>query len=140
MNCQRHVPNSNDALYISPDKKWFFIEFKNGSIDRADVYRKIYDSIIMLIELGAIPDFEYSRKNINYILVYNSEKYGKNAQTQGLEENYSYFWRLAQAEEKLFKIDHFEEYLLKETHTYTIPLFEKKFVEPMEAQERLAAI
>lgn len=50
----RHVPNSNDALYISPDKKWFFIEFKNGSIDRSDVYRKIYDSIIMLIELGSI--------------------------------------------------------------------------------------
>lgn len=35
------VPNSNDALYIGVEGKWYFIEFKNGSIDKANIYRKL---------------------------------------------------------------------------------------------------
>lgn len=52
----RGVPKSNDALYIDDDNKWFFVEFKNGTIHKEDIYRKIYDSLIMLIELKIIPD------------------------------------------------------------------------------------
>lgn len=43
-------PMSNDALYASADGQWYFIEFKNGSVDKSDIFRKIYDSIIMLVE------------------------------------------------------------------------------------------
>lgn len=67
----KSVPKSNDVLYISNDQ-WYFIEFKNGSIDKANLYRKIYDSLIMLIELGIIASLDDSRNKINYILVYNS--------------------------------------------------------------------
>lgn len=61
------VPNSNDALYIDINGRWFFIEFKNGLIKKEEIYRKIYDSLIMLMEWKIIPNFDFARKNINYI-------------------------------------------------------------------------
>ena len=61
-------PKTNVALYCTEDGKWYFVEFKNGSIKKDEIYRKIYDSLIMLIEAGMIPDYQFSRENISYIL------------------------------------------------------------------------
>ena len=61
-------PKTNDALYCTEDGKWYFVEFKNGSIKKDEIYRKIYDSLIMLIEAGMIPDYQFSRENISYII------------------------------------------------------------------------
>lgn len=132
-----YVPASNDALYIDADAKWYFIEFKNGSIDKSNLFRKIYDSLIMLIDLNIIPDFKFIRENINYILVYNSEKHPLAQKSENLHNNYSYIFKLAQTEEKLFDIDKFEKFLFKETHTYNKELFKSKFVNRMEEQERM---
>lgn len=125
------VPKSNDALYISNDK-WYFIEFKNGSIDRAEIYRKLYDSLIMLIDMGIVESLDYSRNNINYILVYNSDKYSKVQKSESRDKNFAYFLELAEQEERLFDVDKFEGYLFNETHTYSKELFEKNFVACME--------
>lgn len=133
-----NMPTSNDALYISTDQNWYFIEFKNGSIDKAVLYRKIYDSFLILIDMGMIPDIQFVRDHIQYILVYNSEKYPLFPVSQNRDVNYSYIMRLSQREKKLFGVEKLEEYLLKETHTYTKELFEKNFVVPMEEQERIA--
>lgn len=130
----RNVPKSNDALYIE-DKKWCFIEFKNGEVDKANIYQKIYDSLIMLLEMEVIPDLNFARQNIEYILVYNSDKYPKVQKSQGRDQNYSYFFQLAKQEEKLFGVEKFEGYLLKETHTYTKEMFQKQFVEVIEKEE-----
>ena len=130
----RTLPKSNDALYIE-DKKWCFIEFKNGEVDKADIYRKIYDSLIMLLEMGIIPDFDFARKNIGYILVYNSDKYPKVQKSQARDQNYSYFFQLAKQEEQLFEVEKFQGYLLKETHTYTKEMFEKNFIEIIDKEE-----
>ena len=131
----KFMPKSNDALYISIDGKWFFIEFKNGSIDCSDLFRKIYDSLIMLIELGIIPDLEFARQEFEYILVYSSEKYGKIPQSDGRDINYSFVMKRAEMEEKLFGIEKLELYIFHETHTYTKKLFETNFLKPMEEQE-----
>lgn len=64
---------SNDALYITENGTWIFIEFKNGKIHKDEIYRKIYDSIIMLIEKNIITSFDKVRKDFEDILVYNSE-------------------------------------------------------------------
>lgn len=133
----RCVPNSNDALYISVKGYWYFIEFKNGSIDRADIYRKMYDSMIMLIEMGIIPDFEFCRKNIRYILVYNSEKYGVIPQSEGRDMNFNYILQLSETEERLFGINKLEQYLFYKTHTYSKPLFEQNFLNQMEEEEAI---
>ncbi|MBQ8800504.1 MAG: hypothetical protein IJZ55_13185 [Lachnospiraceae bacterium] len=130
----RAVPKSNDALYVDGDK-WFFIEFKNGTIKRDDIYRKIYDSLIMLIELGAITGYQFSRDNIDYILVYNSDKYSKCQESASREKNFSYIMSLAQKEEKLFDLELLEGYLFHEVHTYTKEMFQEKFVSVMEGKE-----
>lgn len=133
----RGVPKSNDALYVSMDGRWFFIEFKNGSVELSDVYRKIYDSIIMVLDLGIVSDLDFFRNNGQYILVYNSKKYGKVSQSQSRDAINDYFFRLAQEEERLFGIEKLEQYLFKETHTYSKEKFEKVFVKPMEEQEHI---
>ena len=81
---------TNDAFVISSDNKWYFIEFKNGSVDKADLYRKIYDSLIILLELGLMPDYSCIRGTVNYILVYNSEKYGKIQASKARDMNFDY--------------------------------------------------
>lgn len=135
-----NMPSSNDALYISEDGKWYFIEFKNGSVDKSDIFKKIYDSLVILIELGIIPDLQFIRDKVYYILVYNSDKYSKVPKPEHLSSNYSYIYRMAQQEEKLFGVEKFEGYLLKEVHTYTKELFKKEFIERMENQECMAAV
>lgn len=135
LNCSG-IPKSNDALYISREDNWYFIEFKNGAVEKADVYRKIYDSIIMLIELKIIPDFQFVREHIRYILVYNPKKY---SDMPGRDTIHSYVYERAESERELFEIQKFKAFLLKETHTYTPGLFRDNFVLPMERQEREAA-
>lgn len=133
----RGVPKSNDALYIDSNGHWYWIEFKNGSIKKEELYRKIYDSIIMSLDLGAIPDLEFTRQNCEYILVYNDEKYTSIKPSESRTGIGSYVMGLAKTEKKLFGVQDFEQYLLKETHTYTPGEFEQKFVQPMEKQEQM---
>lgn len=49
----------------------------------------------MLIELKIIPDFEFARQNITYILVYNEGKHSKIQQSQGRNQNMNYLLRLS---------------------------------------------
>ena len=35
------LPKSNDALYIDVKGQWYFIEFKNGSINSGEIYKKL---------------------------------------------------------------------------------------------------
>lgn len=132
------VPCSNDALYISIEGEWYFIEFKNGSIDKANIFRKIYDSLIMLIESGVVQDFQFVRDKFTYILVYNSDKYSKVQEAESRDINYSYILNLAQTEKRLFEIDKIEKYLFKKTHTYDKESFDMKFIKRMEKQEQNA--
>lgn len=54
------APKSNDALYIfgsGENCEWYFIEFKDGIIDNKltdEVYRKIYDSIVIMLDLDTL--------------------------------------------------------------------------------------
>lgn len=131
------LPASNDALYIDMDGNWYFIEFKNGSIDRSNIYRKLYDSLIMLLELGVITDLEFVRKQGHYILVYNSENDKVIPNSDGRNANYSYIQSRSGVEKRLFDVDRFEKYLFRSTHTYTKIEFIDKFVNHMEKQEKV---
>lgn len=126
------VPKSNDALYIDASS-WTFIEFKNGDVDKADVHRKIYDSILMLLELGIFPDLDYVRNNVRYILVCNKERFIGQKPT-GLTEIQKHLQKLAKSEPILFELGKLKGYLLDEVHTYSLAEFEKNFVVPNEAR------
>lgn len=126
------VPKSNDALYIDHNGQWYFIEFKNGQIRKDEIYRKIYDSIIMSLELGAVSNLDFIRQNCQYILVYNDEKISGIQHSVSRTDISNYVFSLAKTEKKLFGVQDFEQYLIKEAHTYTIDEFEQKFAGPME--------
>ncbi|MBR6771206.1 MAG: hypothetical protein IKM28_08235 [Lachnospiraceae bacterium] len=133
----RGEPKSNAALYGDTKGMWYFIEFQNGKVHREDIYRKIYDSLILLMELKVFPDFDFIRKQVNYILVYQGDKTKKIQESMAREEIYHYMRGLANQEKKLFGVDRLEGYLLQEAHTYTKSLFYKSFVHPMEQEEGL---
>lgn len=142
------TPASNDALFVS-EKRIIFLEFKNGKIagiENNEIYRKIYDSLLMLLDQkmecsqfikGFEGDISFSRKHIEYVLVYNQEKYDKNDKTKqdtnGKERQqarnqpqssvhrdqlYETFRVLGNQELIKFGLDRFEKYLFKKVHTY----------------------
>lgn len=114
------IPTSNDALYIDVYGKWYFIEFKNGTIPSVD---------------KGTHCFNFIRKNINYILVYNELKYGKTQPSSARDRTYEYIFNLAKQEERLFEIEKFEGYLFHKTYTYTENSFHNKFIQPKELEE-----
>ena len=122
------VPKSNDALYID-SPLWTFIEFKNardGKLDQVDIYRKIYDSIMMLLELGIVPDMDFVRNHIGYILVCRAKK------PKNLAVIHNYAQNRAKSETILFGLRKLKDYLLAEVHTYSPEEFEERFVQPHE--------
>ena len=124
------MPCSNDALYVQDENHWLFFEFKNGNIDATQIYRKIYDSIIMLLEMNVIPNIDFSRKHIEYYLVYNQRKTMEPAR----ERIYTQLYDQANKEKKLFGLDKLKGYILKNTHTYTKEQFEI-FIKKVEEKE-----
>lgn len=64
-----NVPCSVDALLFE-EKGIYLIEFKSGHAEKVNLFRKIYDSIMMLIEKDKLT-FEKSRKECTYIVVSN---------------------------------------------------------------------
>lgn len=68
------MPLSNDALF-QIDDTWYFVEFKNGVIDKEkniEIVNKIYNSLLIFLEI-INKHIDYSRNNIVYILVFNEE-------------------------------------------------------------------
>lgn len=131
-----NFPSSNDALYIAADGSWYFIEFKNGSIDKSDIFKKLYDSLLMMLETGVLQDFQFVRDHVCYILVYNTEKYPRVQKSESRSQNYEYIMKRANQEERLFDVDKFEGYLFRRTYTYSRERFVENFVRVMESLER----
>ena len=68
---------SCDALYYQ-DGDYYLLEFKTGHVDGLDVFRKIYDSIIGLMEHGKLT-LEECRRQLNVILIANNAENSPNA-------------------------------------------------------------
>ena len=70
------TPSSSDALYEDQRGQFYFIEFKNGRIDNRvafSIRKKMYDSLLIFHDLTKT-DISFSRKHMNFILVYNENK------------------------------------------------------------------
>ena len=130
----KEIPKSCDALYTLDDTI-FFIEFKNGKVEVFDIRKKIYDTILIFTDLVECGISE-TRKKVEYILVYDKEKnktsksYGDYKKNNIIEsESYNLISmgisKLANQEIIKFKIGDFQNYLLKDVHTYTKEEFEK---------------
>lgn len=87
--------------------------------------------------MGYIFDLNFARSNINYILVYNSDKYSNVQAPEARLSTYGHIFSFTKTEMKLFEIEKFEKYLFCETHTYTKELFQERFVKVMETVEAI---
>ena len=67
------APNSNDALHVDRNDRMYFVEFKNGKVDKYKLMQKNYDSTIIL---STILDENIAnlKERLEYILVYDEEK------------------------------------------------------------------
>lgn len=68
----KKTPKSNDAL-IKRDDQFYFIEFKSGRVNKHDIMKKIYDSLLILMDIIG-EGITFTRGNVSFVLVYDYEK------------------------------------------------------------------
>ncbi|MCL2164912.1 MAG: hypothetical protein FWH55_11100 [Oscillospiraceae bacterium] len=131
------APASNDALYLSDDGEYYFIEFKNGYIDtnkRFEIRLKIFDSLLLFTDIAG-KSVSFTRKNMNYILVYNEgrnvpEEINGGVQVSLSREKISRYFIENRARKKYirFNLERFEKLYFKGVYTYNQEYFETEFV------------
>ena len=134
------TPCSNDALYIGKDNKIFFVEFKNGALEKNkkmifNVYNKIYDSLLIFNDI-VHQNISFCRENLYFILVYNESKNCSEERevTQEDSPKAMISKRIhSKAKKKFvrFGLDKFEKIYFKEVFTYTESEFENLFLTPI---------
>ena len=141
---------TNDVLFLHNDKKYTFIEFKNGKlVDKTnkidikklkDIELKILNSLFVL---GDIEEKSLSslKEITDYILVYNEEKNTPN-ERNSISEIGNYFinqgnissekTKTEREEIICFGLEKFKDYCFKNVHTYSKEEFEERFVKKYE--------
>lgn len=143
---------TNDVLFLHNNKKYTFIEFKNGKLlDKTnkidikklkDIELKILNSLFVL---GDIEEKSLSslKEITDYVLVYNEEKNIPN-ERNSISEIGNYFinqgdissekTKTEKEEIICFGLEKFKGYCFKNVHTYSKEEFEEKFVKKYEAR------
>lgn len=146
---------TNDVLFLHNNKKYTFIEFKNGKLlDKTnkidikklkDIELKILNSLFVL---GDIEEKSLSslKEITDYVLVYNEEKNTPN-ERNSISEIGNYFinqgdissekTKTEKEEIICFGLEKFKGYCFKNVHTYSKEEFEEKFVKKYEARQKL---
>lgn len=131
------TPKSNDALHVNDNGELTFIEFKNGDMskERFNIRLKIFDSLLILTDI-INEGVNFTRSNMNYILVYNEEKnLNDESQIMSVQESVSrtkiekHFTEVKAGKKFIgFNLERFEKLYFKGVYTYTQKEFEKNFV------------
>lgn len=146
---------TNDVLFLHNNKKYTFIEFKNGKLlDKTnkidikklkDIELKILNSLFVL---GDIEEKSLSslKEITDYVLVYNEGKNTPN-ERNSISEIGNYFinqgnissekTKTEKEEIICFGLEKFKGYCFKNVHTYSKEEFEEKFVKKYEARQKL---
>jgi len=135
-------PSSSGAFFVNREGKMFLIEFKNGKIievvkGREKVKKeftkqmrlKIGESLLLLTDILSDMSFNisYTRKYVNYILVYNEDK---NPSLTKIKK--SLLSGKAKEEYIRFGFESFKILYFKNVFTLTESEFEEKFVQKWE--------
>ena len=136
------VPASNDALFISDDGEYYFIEFKFGYIDKQKVYAiwlKIFESLLLFTDIIGV-GVSFTRNNMNYILVYNegnnpTKDINGGMQVSPSREKIQRYFREVKANTKFirFNLERFEKLYFKSVYTYNKKQFEDEFLKKHSA-------
>ena len=130
-------PCSNDALYIGKNSKIFFVEFKNGNLEKNkqkifNVYNKIYDSLLIFNDI-VHQNISFCRENLYFILVYNESKNCSEERETKQEDSpkamiSKRIHNKAKKKFVRFGLEKFEKIYFKEVFTYTESEFENLFL------------
>ena len=122
---------SVDAL-LEKDENLAFVEFKNGKVNNRNIKDKIRDSLLLFCDLTkqTISD---TRKNLDFIVVYNEEKNPPPNQIkkQAVSDAPSriaigkYFLSKGNEELIRFDLERYKHLYFREVHTYTKEEFDK---------------
>lgn len=131
----KKVTCSMDALVKAKDE-WFFIEFKNGKIDKkqkTNISEKVGHSLYSFMDNINVKT-EYCRNNVNFILVYNEQKNKHQGKSNILEKDEYQYSKERQTlvshfpgvkrDIILFQLDRYEKVYFKKVYTYTKKEFE----------------
>ena len=139
-------PCSNDALYIGKNSKIFFVEFKNGNLEKNkqkifNVYNKIYDSLLIFNDI-VHQNISFCRENLYFILVYNESKNCSEERETKQEDSpkamiSKRIHNKAKKKFVRFGLEKFEKIYFKEVFTYTESEFENLFLTPIN-QNRIS--
>ena len=135
---------SVDVLILNKQDKIVFIEFKNGKINdrnkRSRLKSKLRDSILIFNDINRL-DLDFSRNNVEYILVYNqaenrssvSEQQSQQIRQNGIETTDSLrniqqsFARKAGEEFVYFGLEVLKKVFVLDVHTYTKTEFDEYY-------------
>jgi len=133
-------PNSNDVLFEDKNSnEYYFIEFKAGGIDpvkNVKIKFKIHDSLLILLDI-LDKTISFSRKSINYILVYNKNQIHKSkhfdtSKSKSKDKIKGHVFKNANKELIRFDLERYKNLYFKNVHTYTIEEFENNFVKKFD--------
>ncbi|MDO4301832.1 MAG: hypothetical protein Q4D26_10625 [Clostridia bacterium] len=124
-----NIPSTNDALYIDNNtNKFYFIEFKSGTIDKENLLYKAYDSAIILHDCAIFNSFDELRKNTEYILVYDHSKICPDKfESENRNKLCDRVRKLSDNDKALFNVKHIKNMLYSNVYTLTINEFISRF-------------
>ena len=119
--------SSNDAVYISDDGVPYFIEFRNGSVEKLEIQKKGIGSAILAMDLGIIESLKELREKAVYILVYNATVI-ENKQTKSQKIISNGIRRKADRVRIRLKALDGVAWLYHDAYSYSVYEFQEKFI------------
>ena len=126
--------SSVDAIYKFTNGIIYLIEFKSGSVNKEDVYKKAYDTYIALSELKLIKDINDSKSRVFYIMVYKEEHSDYNTKIKNTLKKYLNDIR---KNKDYYKIGYFEGCLFKESFACSQDDFNTFIVKEFDNEENI---
>ena len=122
------VPPSVDVA-CKIDNEWFLIEFKNGYVDREQIFGKIAHSLLVLMRNENI-DITEAIASINFILVFNkTTAFKKNKKDRkSLNKISNHMFHKASPELVFWSLKQFEGCYLKKVYTLDKECFDEFLV------------
>ena len=117
-------PSSADALSQDQNGSFIFVEFKNGEVDSKNINKKIYESTAIFMDITNTT-ISFTRKNMDYILVYNESKNPIKKNKQSITDITSHVSVKAKEYYPRFRLASFKDYFFRNIYTYT----EKEFTD-----------
>ena len=137
IQCGASFARSVDAFYCDNTGACYFVEFKNGKLDKGKIFeikQKIYDSLLIFSDITGLTLSDY-RDNFEFVLVYNEEKnpnlfnaFPAPSNSPALRE---FVDGLARQGGKVFEgegLESFEKYCFKSVRKMTVDELEEKVI------------